>query len=99
MLDGMLPAPHYQTQPRSLSRLSRLDTHRVGDTTNCQLCGWFSHSESKSFSVLYLKISLLSLLVKVVLNAPSGAEYLPMTPGFDNPGQVAKIIWFILVTD
>ncbi|XP_062272115.1 receptor tyrosine-protein kinase erbB-3a [Scomber scombrus] len=52
VVDGMLPAPHYQTQSRSLSRLSRLDTHRV------------------------------------VLSVPSGAEYLPMTPGFDNPGQV-----------
>ncbi|XP_067443578.1 receptor tyrosine-protein kinase erbB-3a isoform X1 [Thunnus thynnus] len=51
VVDGMVPAPHYLSQSRSLSRLSRMDTHRV------------------------------------VLTVPSGAGYLPMTPGFDNPGQ------------
>eukprot|EP00064_Thunnus_orientalis_P002181 superscaffoldBa00000153_g2188 len=55
VVDGMVPAPHYLSQSRSLSRLSRMDTHRV------------------------------------VLTVPSGAGYLPMTPGFDNPGQVAKM--------
>ncbi|XP_070693587.1 receptor tyrosine-protein kinase erbB-3a [Pempheris klunzingeri] len=51
VVDGMTPAPHYLSQSRSLSRLSRVDTHRV------------------------------------VLNSPSVAGYLPMTPGVDNPGQ------------
>ncbi|XP_045884672.1 receptor tyrosine-protein kinase erbB-3a isoform X2 [Micropterus dolomieu] len=29
MVEGMTPAPHYLSQSRSLSRLSRMDTHRV----------------------------------------------------------------------
>lgn len=31
VVDGMTPAPHYLSQSRSLSRLSRMDTHRVGE--------------------------------------------------------------------
>ncbi|XP_076012565.1 receptor tyrosine-protein kinase erbB-3a [Genypterus blacodes] len=49
--DGMSAAPHYLSQSRSLSRLSRIDPH------------------------------------KVVLNSSNQAGYLPMTPGFDTPGQ------------
>ncbi|XP_050930426.1 receptor tyrosine-protein kinase erbB-3a isoform X3 [Lates calcarifer] len=51
VVDGMTPGSHYFSQSRSLSRLSKIDTHRV------------------------------------VLNPSSTAGYLPMTPGFDNPGQ------------
>lgn len=35
VVEGMTPAPHYSlSQSRSLSRLSRMDTHRVRDTTS-----------------------------------------------------------------
>ncbi|XP_051271141.1 receptor tyrosine-protein kinase erbB-3a isoform X5 [Dicentrarchus labrax] len=34
VVDGLTPAPHYLSQSRSLSRLSRLDTHRVVLTTS-----------------------------------------------------------------
>uniref|UniRef100_A0A8C9ZPK1 Receptor protein-tyrosine kinase n=1 Tax=Sander lucioperca TaxID=283035 RepID=A0A8C9ZPK1_SANLU len=32
VVDGMTPAPHYLSQARSFSRLSRMDTHRVRDS-------------------------------------------------------------------
>ncbi|XP_033994848.1 receptor tyrosine-protein kinase erbB-3a [Trematomus bernacchii] len=50
-VDGLTPAPHSLSQSRSLSRLSRMDTHRV------------------------------------IITSSNMAGYLPMTPGFDNPGQ------------
>ncbi|XP_028431360.1 receptor tyrosine-protein kinase erbB-3a [Perca flavescens] len=34
VVDGMTPAPHYLSQPRSFSRLSRMDTHRVVITSS-----------------------------------------------------------------
>lgn len=48
VVDGITPAPHYLSQSRSLSRLSKIDTHRVRDTTFCQFYTWacfvfFSH--------------------------------------------------------
>lgn len=36
VIDGITPAPHYLSQSRSLSRLSKIDTHRVRDATFCQ---------------------------------------------------------------
>ncbi|XP_029287336.1 LOW QUALITY PROTEIN: receptor tyrosine-protein kinase erbB-3a [Cottoperca gobio] len=51
VVDGVTPVPHYLSESRSLSRLPRMDTHRV------------------------------------IIPSSSVAEYLPMTPGFDNPGQ------------
>ncbi|XP_010764813.1 receptor tyrosine-protein kinase erbB-3a [Notothenia coriiceps] len=50
-VDGLTLAPHSLSQSRSLSRLSRMDTHRV------------------------------------IITSSNMAGYLPMTPGFDNPGQ------------
>lgn len=41
VVDGTTPTPHYLSQPRNISRLSRTDTHRVGDTTSCQFYGQF----------------------------------------------------------
>lgn len=35
VVDGMTPGSHYFSQSRSLSRLSKIDTHRVRDTTSC----------------------------------------------------------------
>lgn len=34
VVDGMTPAPHYLSQARSFSRLSRMDTHRVRDASS-----------------------------------------------------------------
>ncbi|KAK5872340.1 hypothetical protein PBY51_013053 [Eleginops maclovinus] len=52
VVDGLTPALRYLSQTRSLSRLSRLDSHRIQ-----------------------------------VITSSNMAEYLPMTPGFDSPGQ------------
>uniref|UniRef100_A0A3Q1H793 Receptor protein-tyrosine kinase n=1 Tax=Anabas testudineus TaxID=64144 RepID=A0A3Q1H793_ANATE len=41
-VDGVTPGPGYLSQSRSLSRLSRIDTHRVGDAT------WQSRSRLNS---------------------------------------------------
>uniref|UniRef100_A0A7N8YH64 Receptor protein-tyrosine kinase n=1 Tax=Mastacembelus armatus TaxID=205130 RepID=A0A7N8YH64_9TELE len=71
-MDGITPANLYLSQSRSLTRLSRIDTHRVSEGTAPPI---------KFLSSLYVesKNSLLCFLVKVVLN-PSTAGYLPMTP-------------------
>lgn len=47
--DGMTPASHYLSPSRSHSHLSRIDTHRVMDTTSYQFhgCSMFG----KAFSV------------------------------------------------
>lgn len=37
VVDSLTPAPHYLSQSRSLSRLSRMDAHRVRDTISCDL--------------------------------------------------------------
>lgn len=41
VVDAMTPAPHYLSQTRSLSRLSRMDNHRVRDASLCQFYGQF----------------------------------------------------------
>lgn len=38
VVDGITPAPHYLSPCRSLSRLSKVDTHRVRVTTLPVLC-------------------------------------------------------------
>lgn len=42
MVDGMTLGPGYLSQSTSLSRLSRIETHRVGDATLYQFVSSFT---------------------------------------------------------
>lgn len=87
VVDILTPAPHYLSQSRSLSRLSRMDAHRVRDTISCDFPRLFmSPPGYKSHFCFFFYFT-----VKGVLAPSNGAGYLPMTPGVDNPVQVTKV--------
>lgn len=61
MVDGMPPGPGYLSQSRSLTRLSRIETHKVGDASFnlCLVYAFYVISGSLSHFCLFLKRWLL----------------------------------------
>uniref|UniRef100_A0A3P9GZR1 Receptor protein-tyrosine kinase n=1 Tax=Oryzias latipes TaxID=8090 RepID=A0A3P9GZR1_ORYLA len=75
---------------RSVSRLSKADTNKVGSTISVT----FKNVIIVSINSSRLCLGCISFffLFKLVINPSIGAGYLPMTPGADHAAQVTKTI-------